>query len=89
MQIFRLRCHNFEPNRPVGVVVKHIAIGAGGFGFDSWEVLGSIVKRSGYRCGRSGVRLRLSVRSRSFLKCGVSAVTMAAHKFFKKNEMKS
>ena len=33
---FRLRCHNFEPNRPVGVVVKHIAIGAGGFGFDFW-----------------------------------------------------
>ena len=33
MQIFCLRCHNFEPNRPVGVVVKHIAIGAGGFGF--------------------------------------------------------
>ena len=36
MQIFRLRCHHFEPNRPVGVVVKHIAIGAGGFGFDFW-----------------------------------------------------
>ena len=34
MQIFRLQCHNFEPNRPVGVVVKHIAIGAGGFRFD-------------------------------------------------------
>ena len=34
MQIFRLRRHNFEPNLPVGVVVKHIAIGAGGFGFD-------------------------------------------------------
>ena len=35
MQIFRLRRHNFEPNRPVGVVVKHIAIiGPGGFEFD-------------------------------------------------------
>ena len=34
--VFRLRCHNFEPNRQVGVVVKHIAIGAGGFGFDFW-----------------------------------------------------
>ena len=34
MQIFRLRCHNFEPNPPVVVVVKHTAIGAGGFGFD-------------------------------------------------------
>ena len=34
MQIFRLQCHNFEPNRQVGVVVKHISIGAGGFGFD-------------------------------------------------------
>ena len=33
-QIFRLRCHDFEPNRLVGVVVKHI--GAGGFGFDFW-----------------------------------------------------
>ena len=32
MQIFRLRCHNFELIRPVGVEVKHIAIGAGGFG---------------------------------------------------------
>ena len=32
-QIIRLRCHNFEPNRPVSVVVKHIAIGAGGFRF--------------------------------------------------------
>ena len=29
-QMFRLRCYNFEPNRLVGVVVKHI--GAGGFG---------------------------------------------------------
>ena len=36
MQIFRLRCHNFEPNRPVGVVVKHIAIGAEGVGFNFW-----------------------------------------------------
>ena len=36
MQILRMRCHNFEPNRPVGVMVKHIAIGAGGFGFDFW-----------------------------------------------------
>ena len=36
MQIFRLRCHDFEPNRPVGVVVKHIAIGAGSFGFGFW-----------------------------------------------------
>ena len=36
MQIFHLRCHNFEPNRPAGVVVKHIAIGEGGFGFDFW-----------------------------------------------------
>ena len=34
MQIFCLRYHSFEPNRPVGVVVKHI--GAGGFGFDFW-----------------------------------------------------
>ena len=29
---FRLRCHDFESNRLVGVVLKHI--GAGGFGFD-------------------------------------------------------
>ena len=36
MQMLRMRCHNFEPNRPVGVMVKHIAIGAGGFGFDFW-----------------------------------------------------
>ena len=40
MQIFRLRCHNFEPNRPVGGGVKHIAIGAGGFGFDFWAGTG-------------------------------------------------
>ena len=33
LHIFRLRCHDFEPNRPVGEVVKHIDIGAGGFGF--------------------------------------------------------
>ena len=31
-QMFRLRCHDLEPNRLVGVVLKHI--GAGGFGFD-------------------------------------------------------
>ena len=31
---------NFEPNRLVGVVVKHIAIGAGGFGFDFWARTG-------------------------------------------------
>ena len=37
-QIIRLRCHNFEPNRPVGVVVKDI--GAGGFGFDFWARTG-------------------------------------------------
>ena len=30
--LIRLRCHKFEPNRLVGVVVKHI--GAGGLGFD-------------------------------------------------------
>ena len=37
-QILRMRCHNFEQNRPIGVglMVKHIAIGAGGFGFDFW-----------------------------------------------------
>ena len=40
MQIFRLRCHNFEPNRPAGVVVKHIAIGTVGFGFDFWAGTG-------------------------------------------------
>ena len=33
--------NNFEPNLPVGVVVKHIAIGAGGFGwFDFWAGTG-------------------------------------------------
>ena len=31
MLIFRLRCHNFEPNRPVGVVVKHIRYRRGRF----------------------------------------------------------
>ena len=40
MQIFCLRCHNFEPNWPVGEVVKHIAIGAGGFAFDFWAGTG-------------------------------------------------
>ena len=36
--IIRLRCHNFEPNLLVGVVVKDI--GAGGFGFDFWARTG-------------------------------------------------
>ena len=31
---------NFKPNRTVGVVVKHIAIGAGDFGFDFWAGTG-------------------------------------------------
>ena len=44
MQVFRLRCHNFEPNWPVGVVVKHIAIGAGGFGFDFWAGTGPLAQ---------------------------------------------
>ena len=39
-QIIRLRCHDFEPNRLVGVVVKHIAISAGGFAFDFWAHTG-------------------------------------------------
>ena len=54
--MFRLRCHHFEPNRPVGVVVKHIAIGAGGLGsiFGPAPAVGPVVKRTGYRCGRSG-----------------------------------
>ena len=38
VQKFRLRCHDFEPNLLVGVVLKHI--GAGGFGFDFWAGTG-------------------------------------------------
>ena len=46
------------PNQPVGAVVKDIAIGAGGFGFDFRPVPAaiSVVKRTSYRCGRSGIR---------------------------------
>ena len=37
-QLFPLRCHDFESNRLVGVVVKYI--GAGGFGLDFWAGTG-------------------------------------------------
>ena len=38
-------------------MVKEIAIGAAGFEFDFWAGTGvsSVVKRTRYRCGRSGV----------------------------------
>ena len=57
-QIFRLRCHEFEPNRPVGVVIELIAIGAGGWGsiFGPVPAGSSVAKRTGYWCGKSGVR---------------------------------
>ena len=47
-----------EPNRPADVVVKDIAIGAGSFEFDFEPVpaVSSVGKRTGNRCGRSGVQ---------------------------------
>ena len=58
IQIFRLRCHNFKANRPVGVELKHIAIAREVLGsiFGPVPAVSSVVKRTGYRCGRSGVR---------------------------------
>ena len=48
-------------------VVRDIAIRAGGFGFDFWAdpAVNSVVKRTGCRCGRSGVRFPGSLNRHS------------------------